>query len=69
LCKPLLSQKNTETYERKKSLHNHHPFVFVFKGWRKEIRVKLSATETMKGNIDVALTGTNGIRRKYTIDK
>uniref|UniRef100_A0A8C3LN49 Triacylglycerol lipase n=1 Tax=Chrysolophus pictus TaxID=9089 RepID=A0A8C3LN49_CHRPC len=40
-----------------------------FARWRKEIRVRLSATETMKGNIDVALTGTNGIRRKYTIDK
>ncbi|XP_062436370.1 pancreatic lipase-related protein 2-like [Rhea pennata] len=37
--------------------------------WRKEIRVRVAATETMKGNIDVALTGTNGIRRKYTIDK
>ncbi|XP_009944614.1 PREDICTED: pancreatic lipase-related protein 2-like [Leptosomus discolor] len=37
--------------------------------WRKEIHVRVSATETMKGNIDVALTGTNGIRKKYTIDK
>ncbi|XP_029887159.1 pancreatic lipase-related protein 2-like isoform X2 [Aquila chrysaetos chrysaetos] len=37
--------------------------------WRKKIRVRVSATETMKGNIDVALTGTNGIRKKYTIDK
>uniref|UniRef100_A0A8C0HMA7 Triacylglycerol lipase n=1 Tax=Buteo japonicus TaxID=224669 RepID=A0A8C0HMA7_9AVES len=36
--------------------------------WRKKIRVRVSATETMKGNIDVALTGTNGIRKKYTID-
>uniref|UniRef100_A0A672TFY6 Triacylglycerol lipase n=1 Tax=Strigops habroptila TaxID=2489341 RepID=A0A672TFY6_STRHB len=33
------------------------------------IHVKVSATETMEGNIDVALTGTNGIRKKYTIDK
>eukprot|EP00075_Anas_platyrhynchos_P026638 XP_027315891.1 pancreatic lipase-related protein 2 [Anas platyrhynchos] len=39
-----------------------------FSRWRKEICVRVSATETMKGNIDVALTGTNGIRRKYTID-
>ncbi|XP_009474375.1 PREDICTED: pancreatic lipase-related protein 2-like [Nipponia nippon] len=37
--------------------------------WRKKICVRVSATETMKGNIDVALTGTNGIRKKYTIDK
>uniref|UniRef100_A0A8D0ELM7 Triacylglycerol lipase n=1 Tax=Strix occidentalis caurina TaxID=311401 RepID=A0A8D0ELM7_STROC len=37
--------------------------------WRKEIHVRVSATETIKGNIDVALTGTNGIRKKYTIDK
>ncbi|XP_074448398.1 pancreatic lipase-related protein 2-like [Larus michahellis] len=37
--------------------------------WRKEILVRVSATETMKGNIDIALTGTNGIRKKYTIDK
>nr|XP_010311918.1 PREDICTED: pancreatic lipase-related protein 2-like [Balearica regulorum gibbericeps] len=37
--------------------------------WRKEIRVRVSATETMKGSIDVALTGTNGIRKKYTIDR
>ncbi|XP_064922986.1 pancreatic lipase-related protein 2 isoform X2 [Columba livia] len=37
--------------------------------WRKEIHVRVSATEIMKGNIDVALTGTNGIRKEYTIDK
>ncbi|XP_054019552.1 pancreatic lipase-related protein 2 [Dryobates pubescens] len=37
--------------------------------WRKEIHVRVSAAETMKGNIDIALTGANGIRRKYTIDK
>ncbi|KAF4791209.1 hypothetical protein TURU_132941 [Turdus rufiventris] len=37
--------------------------------WRKEIHVKVCATETMKGNIDVALTGTNGFRKKYTVDK
>ncbi|KAM8806087.1 pancreatic lipase-related protein 2-like [Eudromia elegans] len=37
--------------------------------WRKEIYVRVSATETLKGNIDVALTGTNGIKRKYTVVK
>ncbi|OPJ84164.1 pancreatic triacylglycerol lipase [Patagioenas fasciata monilis] len=37
--------------------------------WRKEIHVRVSATEIMKGNIDVALTGTNGIRKEYRIDK
>ncbi|XP_068807729.1 pancreatic lipase-related protein 2 [Struthio camelus] len=37
--------------------------------WRKEICVRVSATETVKGNIDVAFNGINGIRRKYTIDK
>ncbi|XP_072787395.1 pancreatic lipase-related protein 2-like isoform X3 [Taeniopygia guttata] len=37
--------------------------------WRKEIHVKVCATETMKGNIDIALTGTNGFRKKYAIDK
>ncbi|KAM6266175.1 pancreatic lipase-related protein 2-like [Porphyrio hochstetteri] len=37
--------------------------------WRKEIHVRVSATETTKGSIDVALTGTNGIRKRYTIDK
>ncbi|XP_033917245.1 pancreatic lipase-related protein 2-like [Melopsittacus undulatus] len=42
---------------------------FPYARWRKEIHVKVSATETMEGNIDVALTGTNGIRRKYTVDK
>ncbi|XP_030309094.1 pancreatic lipase-related protein 2 [Calypte anna] len=40
-----------------------------FARWRKEIHVRISAMETMKANIDVALTGTNGIRKKYTIDK
>ncbi|XP_065602205.1 pancreatic lipase-related protein 2-like [Cyrtonyx montezumae] len=57
----------TEKEQQKVYLNTgpHSPFA----RWRKEIRVRLSATETMKGNIDVALTGTNGIRRKYTIDK
>nr|XP_009666973.1 PREDICTED: pancreatic lipase-related protein 2-like [Struthio camelus australis] len=41
----------------------------LMRGWRKEICVRVSATETVKGNIDVAFNGINGIRRKYTIDK
>ncbi|XP_069719639.1 pancreatic lipase-related protein 2-like isoform X2 [Phaenicophaeus curvirostris] len=40
-----------------------------FARWRKEIRVRVSAMETIKGKIDIALTGTNGIRKPYTIDK
>ncbi|GAB0192002.1 pancreatic lipase-related protein 2 [Grus japonensis] len=50
-------------------IHTHAGHLFFDFGWRKEIQVRVSATETMKGNIDVALTGTNGIRKKYTIDR
>ncbi|XP_067393346.1 pancreatic lipase-related protein 2-like, partial [Emydura macquarii macquarii] len=38
-----------------------------FARWRKKIFVKISGTQMMWGNIEIALIGTNGLKRKYTI--